>query len=60
MYERVVGVFYLVLVEYNEDLRIYYYSKNGKFLEALNFKTDLKFIKDIKKSTICEFHISKN
>jgi len=54
---RVVWAFYLVVVEYKENLRIYYYSRDGELLEAQNSEKDPKLIHNIKKSTIQEFHI---
>lgn len=54
---RVVGAFYLVVVEYKENIRIYYYSRNGGLLEAQNCEKDPKLIHNIKKSTVREFHL---
>jgi hypothetical protein len=59
--KRVVGALYLVMVEYKEEIRIYYYSRNGELIEAKNIEIDSKLLKDLQKSTIREFHIpSKN
>jgi hypothetical protein len=57
---RVVGAFYLVLVEYKESGRIYYYSKEGILLGAQNFDKETRALNDIRKSTIREFHVGKN
>ncbi|MFW9972537.1 MAG: hypothetical protein ACFFDF_20290 [Candidatus Odinarchaeota archaeon] len=58
--KRVVGAYYLVLVEYKEDIRVYLYSKNGKLLEGRNFEQNPKLLADIRKSTVREFSIGKN
>ena len=51
--------FYLVLAEYKEQIRIYYYSKNGMSLGARNFETDQKLMDQIKKATIIEHKLPK-
>ncbi|MFX0002682.1 MAG: hypothetical protein ACFE9C_18755 [Candidatus Hodarchaeota archaeon] len=58
---RVVGAYYLVMVEYKEEVRIYYYSRNGELIDAKNVEIGSKVLKDLQKSTVREFHIpSKN
>ena len=54
---RVEGAFYLVLVDYKEKVRIYYYSRNGEFIEAQNLEVGSKKLKDLQKSTVREFLI---
>ncbi len=54
---RVVGAFYLVVVEYKENIRIYYYSKKGELLKAQNLEKNKKLMENINKSTIREFQI---
>jgi len=50
---------YLVLVDYKEELRIYYYSKEGRPLGAQNFNKTQALIEKIQKATVKEFEISK-
>ncbi|MFW9818140.1 MAG: hypothetical protein ACFFE5_00915 [Candidatus Thorarchaeota archaeon] len=57
--KRVEGAFYLLVVEYKEEYRIYYYSKEGKLLEAKNLEKNLKLQHEIQKSTIREFQLGK-
>jgi hypothetical protein len=51
--------YYLVLVEYTEQFRIYYYSKNGVSLGARNFEHGQKLMDQIKKTTIMEYKLPK-
>ena len=51
--------YYLVLVEYTEQIRIYYYSKNGVSLGARNFECEQKLLDKIKKATIIEYKLPK-
>jgi hypothetical protein len=58
--KRVEGAFYLVVVEYKEELRCYYYSKEGKLLEAKNFEKSQEVLKVLQKSTVRIFQIGKH
>ena len=49
--------YYFVLVEYTEQIRIYYYSKNGVSLGARNLEHEQKLIDEIKKATIIEYKL---
>ena len=51
--------FYLVLIEYTEQIRVYYYSKNGASLGARNFEYEQKLMDKIKKATIIEYKLPK-
>lgn len=51
--------YYLVLIEYAEQIRIYYYSKNGISLGARNFEHEEKLLKEIRKATIIEYKLPK-
>ncbi|MFX1379633.1 MAG: hypothetical protein ACFFA4_11140 [Promethearchaeota archaeon] len=53
---RVEGAFYLVLVDYKETIRIYYYSIDGKFIDAQNLEKTPKLQENIKKGTVREFY----
>ncbi len=48
---------YLVQVEYDKDLRIYFFSKTGVLLGGENFDITPKLIKIIEKNTIKEYSI---
>ena len=51
--------YYLVLIEYTEQIRIYYYSKNGVPLGARNFEHEQKLLKKIEKATVLEYKLPK-
>ena len=51
--------FYLLLIEYTEQIRIYYYLKNGESLGARNFEHDQKLLEKIKKATVLEYKLPK-
>jgi len=55
--QKAPDALYLVLVEYKEEIRIYYYSKEGKPLGAQNFNRDQALIEKIQKATVKEFVI---
>lgn len=48
---------YLVLVEYDKSLRIYFFSKNGILLGGENFDKTPKLINTIKNNTVKEYSI---
>ena len=48
---------YLVLVEYDKNLRIYFFSKNGVLLGGENFDKTPKLVDMIKKNTVKEYSI---
>jgi hypothetical protein len=50
---------FLVLIEYKEEIRIYYYSKEGRPLGAQNFDRDQALIEKIQKATVKEFEFPK-
>ena len=56
---RTLGALYLVMAEYSEGVRIYYYSREGKPLGTRNFDMDPILLENVKKSTIKEFEIPK-
>lgn len=51
--------YYLVMVEYAEQIRIYYYSKNGVSLGARNFDHEQKLLEKIEKATVLEYKLPK-
>ncbi|MFX0077230.1 MAG: hypothetical protein ACFE96_17435 [Candidatus Hermodarchaeota archaeon] len=55
--KRIVGAFYLVVVEYKEELRIYSYSKDGRLLESKNLEKSLELKQELQKKTVREFQI---
>jgi hypothetical protein len=57
--KQVIGAYYLVIAEYKEVLRSYYYSKEGKLLEAKNLEKTPKLLQELQKSTIREFQVGK-
>ena len=57
--KQVFGAYYLVMAEYKEELRIYYYSKEGKLLEAKNLEKTPKLLQELQKSTIREFQVGR-
>ncbi|NVM32034.1 MAG: hypothetical protein HWN65_24550 [Candidatus Helarchaeota archaeon] len=48
---------YLVMVEYDKDLRIYFFSKSGLLLGGENFDKTSKLVNTIKKNTVKEYSI---
>ncbi len=48
---------YLVMVEYDKSLRIYFFSKNGVLLGGENFNKTAALIHKIKKSAVKEYSI---
>ena len=48
---------YLVMVEYNKNLRIYFFSKSGALLGGENFDKTSKLVNMIKKSAVKEYNI---
>jgi len=53
------SAYYLVLVEYENYLRIYYYSKDGLSLGARNFEVDKNLLQKINKSSVVEYKFPK-
>ena len=53
------SVYYLVLAEYEDHFRIYYYSKDGLSLGARNFESDKKLLQKINKSSVVEYKFPK-
>lgn len=49
---------YLVLVEYDKNLRIYFFSKSGVLLGGENFDNTSKLVKTINKNTVKEYSVS--
>lgn len=48
---------YLVIVEYDRDFRIYFFSISGVLLRGENFERTLKLLKIINKNTVKEYTI---
>ncbi len=48
---------YLVLVEYDKNLRVYFFSKNGVLLGGQNFDKTSKLINTIEKNTVKEYNV---
>ena len=48
---------YLVLVEYDKNLRVYFFSKNGVLLGGENFDKTSKLVNIIKKNTVKEYSV---
>lgn len=48
---------YLVVVEYDKNIRIYFFSRSGDLLGGENFEITPKLIKIIKKNTVKEYNI---
>lgn len=57
--QKAPDALYLVLVEYKEELRIYYYSKEGRPLGAQNFDRDQTLVEKLQKATVNEFEFQK-
>jgi len=53
------SVHYLVLAEYEDHFRIYYYSKDGLSLGARNFELDKNLLQKINKSSVVEYKSPK-
>ena len=48
---------YLIMVEYDKSLRIYFFSKSGVLLGGENFDKTYKLVNIIKKNTVKEYNI---
>jgi len=48
---------YLVMVEYDKNLRIYFFSKNGVLLGGENFDKTTELINTVKRNTVKEYSI---
>lgn len=48
---------YLVLVEYDKSLRIYFFSKNSVLLGGENFDKTTELINTVKRNTVKEYSI---
>jgi len=57
--QQIKGTFYIILVEYTENIRIYSFSQNGTLLGGENLINDPVVIKKILASTKLKYHLKK-
>lgn len=56
---KVSDIYYMILINYMDNIRLYYFSKEGLLLGAENLGLNEKLIKEIKKSSVLEFEYPK-
>lgn len=57
--EQIKGTFYIILVKYIENIRIYSFSQNGTLLDGENLIKDTGLVKEILASTKLKYHLKK-
>ncbi len=56
---RTEDPYFLVLSEYMNEVRIYYFSRKGVLLGAENCEKSLKLFKEVKNSTVVKYKLPK-
>ena len=53
-------VHYIVVLDYKEHLRIYFFNRNGTNLGAKNFEKDDKLLLNLPKSTVLKYSLPRS
>jgi hypothetical protein len=52
-------IYYLVVLDYKEHLRIYFFNRNGTNLGAKNFAKDDKLLLELPKTTVLKYALPR-
>ena len=59
VFKKIHNPYYLVLLDYKDQIRVYYFTKNGVLIKGENFQKTLDKMKKIKKATKIEYKLPK-
>jgi hypothetical protein len=59
MFEKPFQIFFLVVSEYSDSLRLYYFDRNGSIISGANFDKSAKLLKELSKNTTKAYQIPK-